>query len=111
MTTLKFMVRPEFMWRFTRRAARRSLETVREMRPRTGWAWFTAALTAVTPTGASGADPLRWEPSPAGRVAPLAIAAPGKTGFSLVSPATSGVVFTNVLSDERSLGNRNLLSG
>jgi hypothetical protein len=69
-----------------------------------------AAILSVA-LGLSGAEPLRWQTQSGARVAPLPIPATGKVGFNLVSPGASGVVFTNALSDERSLGNRNLLSG
>ena len=41
----------------------------------------------------------------------LILSATGKTGFSRLLPAATGLVFTNQLSDERSSTNRNLLSG
>jgi enediyne biosynthesis protein E4 len=36
---------------------------------------------------------------------------PGKTGFTLLSPESTGLQFTNVLREERSIANRVLLNG
>src|SRR5439155_13763341 len=49
------------------------------------------------------ADGYRWAELPA--------PAPGKTGFRRVHADVTGILFTNVLADARSLTNRNLLSG
>jgi hypothetical protein len=59
----------------------------------------------------AGSEPLRWQVQPGYRVAPLSVPATGKVGFVRLPASVSGVTFTNRLSDERSLGNRNLLSG
>ena len=59
----------------------------------------------------AAAVPLRWQTRPGYRVAPLSVPATGKVGFVRLAASVSGVTFTNRLSDERSLGNRNLLSG
>jgi hypothetical protein len=52
-----------------------------------------------------------WQQGDGYRRAPLPVPTSGKTGFTRLFPATTGVTFTNSLSDERSLTNRNLLSG
>src|SRR3954471_1577916 len=45
------------------------------------------------------------------RARPLNIPAVGKIGFEKLNPADTGILFTNFLSDARSVANRNLLSG
>jgi hypothetical protein len=64
------------------------------------------ALSALCPLCA-----LEWQQGDGYRRAPLPIPEAGKTGFTRLSPDTTGITFTNWLSDERSLTNRNLLSG
>src|SRR2546426_6738770 len=54
---------------------------------------------------------LEWETGPGFRRAALAVPASGKAGFTRLSPAETGIHFTNQLSEARSLANRNLLSG
>ena len=67
------------------------------------------ALGAALP--APAAQPLSWQNEPGYRVAPVSVPATGKVGFVRLPASATGVSFTNRLSDERSLGNRNLLSG
>lgn len=66
----------------------------------------TTGLLLASATHASEwktADGFRWKSiEPAGA---------GRTGFTQMDPAQTGVIFTNSLSDERSAMNRNLLSG
>jgi hypothetical protein len=53
-----------------------------------------------------------WQPHAGGRLAPLAPVAGAKAaGFTRLPAADLGINFTNRLADERSLTNRNLLSG
>src|SRR5262249_3743563 len=52
-----------------------------------------------------------WESHPGFRTAALPVPQSGKTGFTKMDAANTGIIFTNRLSDERSLTNRNLLSG
>lgn len=54
---------------------------------------------------------LPWQQASGYRVAPVDPAKPGKTGFTLLSPADTGVAFTNVLPDSRSMANANLMNG
>jgi hypothetical protein len=54
---------------------------------------------------------LDWEQGNGYRKARLPVPSSGKTGFTRLPPALTGITFTNFLSDERSLTNRNLLSG
>ena len=65
-----------------------------------------AVLAAVT--GLS-AEPLRWEASSGHRSAAVAPAQPGRTGFTLLSAAQTGVHFTNTLSMEAAAKNHNLM--
>ncbi len=52
-----------------------------------------------------------WQSGSGYRWRELAPQESGRIGFTLVSGANSGVLFTNVLSEERGIQNRNLLSG
>lgn len=52
-----------------------------------------------------------WEQGNGYRSAPLPVATSGKTGFKQLEPDVTGITFTNSISDERSITNRNLLSG
>jgi enediyne biosynthesis protein E4 len=72
---------------------------------------LTAVLALGAISAASAAEPLRWETRPGYRFAPVSVPADGQTGFTLQPPSVTGISFTNRVSDERSLANRNLLSG
>ena len=52
-----------------------------------------------------------FDQHPGYRSRPLQISASGKTGFTVISPVTSGITFSNQLSETRSIRNRNLVSG
>ncbi|TMP97205.1 MAG: VCBS repeat-containing protein, partial [Verrucomicrobia bacterium] len=52
-----------------------------------------------------------WRTAPGCRWSELAVAKTGKTGFTLLGSATTAITFSNLLADEHSLTNRNLLSG
>jgi len=52
-----------------------------------------------------------WKAFTGGREAALPVPAAGKTGFTLLPPAATGVLFTNTLSDRRAAANINLLNG
>ncbi len=67
--------------------------------------WLALLITAA---GLSAAE---WAEHPGFRLRSVAPAPPGKTGFSLLGPAATGVHFTNVMSSERSITNRTLLNG
>src|SRR5690242_798010 len=54
---------------------------------------------------------LTWESHPGYRSAALPVAAAGKAGFTLLSGAEIGVVFTNRVSAEAEASNQNLLNG
>lgn len=66
-------------------------------------------LSASVAFAASNA--LTWEPRPYGRSAAVAVSGERKVGFTQLAETTTGIAFTNLLSDERSVTNRNLLSG
>src|SRR2546427_7134876 len=57
------------------------------------------------------ADAIRWESGEGYRRAKLPPLTSTKTGFSLLPGSITGVVFTNVLSEERVTANVNLLNG
>ncbi|MBM3841471.1 MAG: VCBS repeat-containing protein, partial [Verrucomicrobia bacterium] len=53
---------------------------------------------------------LSAQPGPGFKSAPVKVTT-GKTGFARLDSSATGIAFTNRLSDDRSLSNRNLLSG
>jgi hypothetical protein len=59
----------------------------------------------------SGSEAADWIQGAGFRSRELALPVIGKTGFLLLEPGRTGIVFTNLLSDDRSVINRNLLSG
>ncbi|MBI2926680.1 MAG: VCBS repeat-containing protein [Verrucomicrobia bacterium] len=70
--------------------------------------YCTIALIALATLPAAA---LEWAEQEGHRRAALAVVAGGKTGFTEVSPAASGVTFTNRLGEERSLTNQIFLNG
>jgi enediyne biosynthesis protein E4 len=54
---------------------------------------------------------LTWESHDGYRSAPITVAAEPAVGFTRLPPSRTGILFTNLLSDLRSVTNRNLLSG
>src|SRR6266567_4675784 len=70
------------------------------------------ALVALTSIGFTpSVAELNWQPGAGCRWSELAVSNNGKSGFRLLNSADTGVLFTNVLADDHSLTNRNLLSG
>ena len=61
--------------------------------------------------GQAAATPLTWEQRDGYDVARLSVPATGRTGFTLLTPRQTGVLFTNQISYERSSTNRVLLEG
>src|SRR5882762_10267523 len=57
------------------------------------------------------APALEWTNQNNHRVAQLPVPTTGKTGFTLLTPATTGITFTNLLPPERHLTNQILLNG
>jgi hypothetical protein len=57
------------------------------------------------------AEALQWQAGVGCRRAKLTVLASPKTGFTLLPSSTTGVVFTNTLSEERIMANANLLNG
>src|SRR5688572_5963783 len=55
------------------------------------------------------AEPLRWETGSGHRSAAVSPAQPGRTGFTLLSSAQTGILFTNTLSMEAAAKNHNLM--
>ena len=70
-----------------------------------GWG---LTLSNVQLSRASDPD---WRAGEGHRWAPLPVPATGTTGFKRLNGAQTGLLFTNALSNERSITNRNLLSG
>src|SRR5438552_427832 len=54
---------------------------------------------------------LHWEESNGSRRAELTVPAGGKAGFTLMPPSVTGIVFTNLLLEQRHLTNQILLNG
>src|SRR4051812_41016660 len=52
-----------------------------------------------------------WEQGIGYRSAPLSVAPSARSGFIKLDSNATGIVFANVLNDERSITNRNLSSG
>jgi len=68
------------------------------------------SLLALLPAGIQGAE-LRWEKGPGYRSAPLPIPASGRTGFVSLPSSTTGITFTNRLSEGAAGRNRILENG
>src|SRR2546426_7258995 len=68
-------------------------------------------FASLLPFIASAALGLDWKSGAGFRSAELPVAKTGRTGFTQLHGAQTGVIFTNFLADERSITNRNLLSG
>ncbi len=66
--------------------------------------------TLIFASHAFAAD-LDWQPAAGYRWARLPVLDQGRTGFERLNGASTGILFTNRLSNERSILNRNLLSG
>src|SRR3954463_2195154 len=69
---------------------------------------FIGAL--MTSLGGAG-EALHWEQGEGYRRAKLPTLAAGKPGFTLLPVSTTGIAFTNNLSEERIMANANLLNG
>ena len=67
-----------------------------------------AAILATFPISALA---LEWTNHNNFRVAQLPVPTTGKTGFTLLPPATTGITFTNFIAVERHLTNQILLNG
>jgi hypothetical protein len=63
------------------------------------------------PSATPNASVLQWHAEPGYRWAPLQVPANQKTGFTLLSSQTTGITFTNELSEMASAANRILLNG
>ncbi|MBK9137482.1 MAG: VCBS repeat-containing protein [Verrucomicrobia bacterium] len=68
--------------------------------------WWAALVVTV---GIAAA--LEWESGQGYRFARVTPTAPGKTGFSLLPPATTGITFTNFLAQSRFITNQIYLNG
>src|SRR5207249_3735455 len=68
-------------------------------------ALFTAFTLLTACSVLSTAKAADWESGPGYRRIPLTISQNGKTGFSLVPPETSGITFSNLLSESLGLTN------
>ena len=76
------------------------------------WLWAMAILVVVVqPMGAAQSADLHWEPGPGYRSAALPIQASGHTGFVALPGSSTGITFTNHLSDAAAGKNRILENG
>ena len=79
------------------------------------WQLTYAALIivafATSALGAATNAPLEWHQAAGHRWSELEVPTEGKIGFKRLNGLDTGILFTNSISDERSLTNRNLLSG
>lgn len=73
-------------------------------------ALLVLSLIILLEAGTQSAE-LRWEQAAGYRSAPLPVPASGRTGFLAVPPATTGITFTNHLSDAAAGKNRILENG
>src|SRR5260370_38564398 len=69
-----------------------------------------AALLLMTNKTAAAGAVLNWQTGPGYRWRELPVPAAGKTGFTLLPPQTTGIFFTNFISDQRAVTNQNLRS-
>ena len=72
---------------------------------------WTAGGCLVLFLAASLLGDTAWNTCPGGRWHELSLAGAGKTGFTLLSPTQTGVLFTNAVSEQRHLTNQVLLNG
>src|SRR5712691_4860626 len=70
-----------------------------------------AAILLITNKTAAVGAALNWQSGPGYRWRELPVPAAGKTGFTLLPPQSTGILFTNYLSPERYLTNSMLLNG
>src|SRR5713226_9302128 len=70
-----------------------------------------AAFLLISNKTAAAAGLLNWQTGPGYRWRELPVPTTGKTGFTLLPPQTTGIFFTNLISDRRAVTNQNLLNG
>src|SRR5438093_8169153 len=61
--------------------------------------------------GGAESSGLNWRTGQGYRWSELSVPQIGKTGFTFLLPETTGITFTNFITDERSVTNQNLLNG
>src|SRR5437667_1493846 len=61
--------------------------------------------------GGAESSGLNWQTGQGYRWSELSVPQIGKTGFTFLRPETTGITFTNFITDERSVTNQNLLNG
>src|SRR5689334_7493052 len=78
------------------------------------WLWRSLAcgtLFVLALAFTVSSAPQNWEAKEGYRVAKLQVPASGRTGFTLLTPGDTGIIFTNQLGYDRSEANQNLLNG
>ncbi|MBU6400018.1 MAG: VCBS repeat-containing protein [Verrucomicrobia bacterium] len=70
--------------------------------------WLALLGTGIVAGQSAAAE---WQTGPGYRAQALTVPAAGKTGFTRLEPAATGITFGNYLPEERSVTNRILLSG
>src|SRR5256886_10736588 len=71
----------------------------------------TVVLLLIMGRAAVADASLNWPPGPGCGWRELPVPAAGRTGFTVLPPQTTGISFTNFITDERSVTNQNLLNG
>src|SRR5690348_10076734 len=85
-----------------------------QAKARSSMAWTVLRLVAVWlshSTARAGTPDFAWETHPGYRSAPLPALSTSAAGFSLLAPADTGVIFTNLLRADAPNLNQNLLNG
>ncbi len=74
--------------------------------------WLAAGLILLAASGwTAAAAGLEWQPIDGGRFARLRVSTAGKTGFTLLGGAQTGIHFTNALDDRLVMQNNNFMEG
>src|SRR6185369_10043723 len=81
------------------------------LRPASTLLAVLACVVAMLTSSTGYMNASDWQPSPGYRQMALRVPAEGKAGFTLVSAATTGIIFSNVLPQSVSITNQILLDG
>ena len=76
-----------------------------------GFVILSLAITVVATARVVGEPGVEWHLQPGCRWIDLNVPKSGQTGFTLLSPQTTGINFTNVLAEQEGAANRVLWSG
>jgi hypothetical protein len=73
--------------------------------------WHLVFLLSPLAALSQLANPFQWEPGSGFRSAPLKVPLAGKTGFTVLSPSETGILWTNLIPEERMARHYNMVSG